>query len=308
MIQRLGFCLLGSCVLIVGLAVAQDPARDDPDDPPIRLKKKPSEAPKPPMNDDKKDPAKPPMNDDKKDPAKPPMNDDKKDPAKKMDDKGEPEPPAPKEDEAEVLNRVAKNARTVEEKIGNRELGDGTRQLQEDILNDLDSLIRAAESPPPQGGGGGGGDNNDNQNQNQPNNSKSQSGGGGGSMGKQSGKQGGSSSQSPSSSRQARQQRRSGSQQAKKSGSGSDAPSGESDPNRQQAGNTGGNNSGGGAKGTEGPNKNADIYKDIWGHLPESLRAEMNAYSNDKQFMSKYDELIKRYYRSLAEEGRKKGE
>lgn len=303
MMQRLGFCLLG--VLIVGLAVAQDPARDDPDDPPIRLKKKPAEAPKPPMNDDKKDPAKPPMNDDKKDPAKPPMNDDKKDPAKKMGDKDEPEPQAPKEDEAEVLNRVAKNARLAEEKIANKELGGGTRQLQEDILSDLDSLIRAAESPPPQGGGGGG-DSNDNQ-QNQQNNSKSQSGGGG-SMGKQSGKQGGGSSPSPSSSRQARQQRRSGSQQAKKSGSGSDAPSSDSDPNRQRPGETGGNNGGGGAKGSEGPDKNADIYKDVWGHLPESLRAEMNAYSNDKQFMSKYDELIKRYYRSLAEEGRKKGD
>ena len=37
------------------------------------------------------------------------------------------------------------------------------------------------------------------------------------------------------------------------------------------------------------------MYKDVWGHLPESLRAEMNAYFNDKQFMAKYDELIKRW-------------
>jgi hypothetical protein len=32
------------------------------------------------------------------------------------------------------------------------------------------------------------------------------------------------------------------------------------------------------------------------------------AYSNDKQFMAKYDELIKRYYRSIAEQGRRKGD
>ena len=75
----------------------------------------------------------------------------------------------------------------------------------------------------------------------------------------------------------------------------------------QQANKGNGNNGGGGGKSMEGPkDKNADLYKDVWGHLPEALRAEMNAYSNDKQFMAKYDELIKRYYRSIAEEGRKK--
>ena len=84
---------------------------------------------------------------------------------------------------------------------------------------------------------------------------------------------------------------------------------GQSEQEKQQANaKSGGNQSGGNGKSDEGPNKNADLYKDVWGHLPEALRAEMNAYSNDKQFMAKYDELIKRYYRSLAEQGRRKGD
>ena len=35
---------------------------------------------------------------------------------------------------------------------------------------------------------------------------------------------------------------------------------------------------------------NADLYKDVWGHLPETLRAEMNAYSNTKGFMPEYED------------------
>ena len=62
----------------------------------------------------------------------------------------------------------------------------------------------------------------------------------------------------------------------------------------------------GGGRSPDGkPNRAADLYKDVWGHLPESLRAEMNAYFNDKQFMAKYDDLIKRYYSAIAEKGRR---
>jgi hypothetical protein len=50
------------------------------------------------------------------------------------------------------------------------------------------------------------------------------------------------------------------------------------------------------------------MYKDIWGHLPESLRAEMNAYSNPQPFLPRYDQLIREYYKTIAEQGRKKGE
>ena len=54
-------------------------------------------------------------------------------------------------------------------------------------------------------------------------------------------------------------------------------------------------------------NKLADVYKEVWGHLPESLRQEMNAYSRE-QFMAKYEDLIKQYYARIAEKSRRKGD
>lgn len=79
-------------------------------------------------------------------------------------------------------------------------------------------------------------------------------------------------------------------------------------PGGQQPNNPG-NNPGGG---NNGPDNTRDIntekYKDIWGHLPESLRAEMNAYSNPQPFLPRYDGLIREYYKTIAEQGRKKGD
>ena len=53
--------------------------------------------------------------------------------------------------------------------------------------------------------------------------------------------------------------------------------------------------------------KVADLYKDIWGHLPETLRQEMTQYTRE-QFMPKYNELLKQYYATIAEKGRKQGD
>src|ERR1700693_4970724 len=83
-------------------------------------------------------------------PQKPAVEDKKPDdPAK------EPEPAEPQEDEKEVLSRVSKNMRSLEERLANKELGDGTRQVGDDIMKDLESLIRSLENPPSGGGGGG---------------------------------------------------------------------------------------------------------------------------------------------------------
>jgi hypothetical protein len=76
-------------------------------------------------------------------------------------------------------------------------------------------------------------------------------------------------------------------------------------PQPQQGGNEPGR---GGDSPENKKDLNADLYKDVWGHLPESLRAEMNAYSNPQPFMPRYDDLVKKYYRTIAEQGRKKGD
>lgn len=65
-----------------------------------------------------------------------------------------------------------------------------------------------------------------------------------------------------------------------------------------------------GAEGREGdsanrgPSKIADLYKEIWGHLPETLRQEMDTYARE-QFMAKYNDLLKQYYATIAEKGRR---
>jgi hypothetical protein len=51
--------------------------------------------------------------------------------------------------------------------------------------------------------------------------------------------------------------------------------------------------------------KIADLYKDIWGHLPETVRQEMDQYSRE-QFMAKYHELLEQYYATIAQKGRHK--
>src|SRR5207245_8003829 len=55
-------------------------------------------------------------------------------------------PPGEKRDEKEILERVARNARLSEERITNRELGEGTRAVQQEILKDIDSLIERANN------------------------------------------------------------------------------------------------------------------------------------------------------------------
>ena len=51
----------------------------------------------------------------------------------------------------------------------------------------------------------------------------------------------------------------------------------------------------------------ADLYKDVWGHLPDRLRQEMDLYYRE-QFMPRYSELLRRYYASLAEQKKKGSE
>src|SRR5262249_14689287 len=65
---------------------------------------------------------------------------------------------------------------------------------------------------------------------------------------------------------------------------------------------------GGGTKRqADGMNKIADLYKDVWGHLPETLRQEMDQYAREK-FMAKYNDLLKQYYATIAAKGHRKGE
>jgi hypothetical protein len=263
MIHRLMALLLAGGVVFASLAAFADEPPADKDEPPLRLKKK-------------NRPADPPAKDEK---AKPPLDEDKK-PDKPDADKGREPPPAPEEDEQEILQRITKNVRSVEERLANKELGEGTRQLQEDVLKDIDSLIAAAQRPP-QGG------------ENSENSSADQS------QQPQNGQKQRNQMKSSRQQRGSRQQRNArGQRQGSQQGQGQ----------QEQMANQGGANNpgGGGNKGGGTDDKNADLYKEVWGHLPESMRGEMNAYFKNQHFMAKYEDAIKRYYRTLAEQGRKK--
>jgi hypothetical protein len=301
MSQRFVLVLLAGVVFLAGLALAQEPAGQD--EPPVRLKKKK------PRGDDK------PMTE----PAKP---DDKK----KDDKKAEPreaEPVTPQEEEKEVLQRVIKNVHNVEERLAKNDLGEGTRQTQRDILKDIESLIRHNESASQSGGqpdqDNGGEDQNASQNKDQQGKGgqKSQANSGGGRKSQSNGGSGGGAGRKSQSQRNGGRQtgKQPGGQKSGKSQTGGDKSAGkDGDPKdgdgKKPGGKNGkgGNGGGGGDKDDRARNKSADVYKAEWGHVPATLRPQMDAYSNQQSFLPKYDDLIKRYYRTIAEQGRRKGD
>ena len=56
-----------------------------------------------------------------------------------------------------------------------------------------------------------------------------------------------------------------------------------------------------------GPPNLASVFKQTWGHLPETLRQDIDQYSRE-QFMTKYSTLIKRSYATIAEKGHRTGD
>lgn len=232
---------------------------------------------------------------------------------KKVDDKTPPEKlpviepiepieriePAKQEDPQEVLERVKENMKASADRLGNKDVGDKTREIQKDILRDLDALINRAEEN--QSGGG----------KMKP------------SLGSQSGKPG---SQSQAQKKQSGKQ--SGSQQTASNSGGK-----EPQPGKKKEGDAGkkegdgkapgagkkegdsqpkeGKDGKGGAGGGNSPEKKeintvADLFKDVWGHLPAAKRQEMDAYSRER-FMPRYEDILREYYRTIAERSRRGG-
>jgi hypothetical protein len=273
MSKRLLALMLVGVIALAGFRELMAPAQGSPadDGPPVLLKKKkPRGDDKPMVEPDKPEEREKDKKDEKKDDKKPELR--------------EAEPVTPQEEEKEVLQRVVENVHRVDERLAQNDLGEATQQTQRDILKDLESLIKRNEGPPPSSGGG---------QQDQNNN-----GGGGGSGAKSGGKKAGPGMKSRM---QPRRGGRSGSEErAGKDGMGGAQPGGKNGAN--------GNGGRGGDK-DDHARKNADLDKHgVWGHLPQSLRAQMDAYSNPHPFMPKYDDLIKRYYRTISEQGRRQGE
>jgi hypothetical protein len=226
-------------VLLTVFLVWPGAARSQPSpaEPPVRLKKK--ETPKPVEPSEKKT-----------------------EPVRPKEPKDEPAPPDAR-DAAEILLRVSQNMHLAEERLGRRDPGENTRQIQRDVLKDLDSLIEQAKRQQRQ------------------------------------------QTQNASGSFRPRDHRRemAGNQERRQ---GRRQPKSESmpRPQQQQTANAGG---GSDKEKSKAMNKIADLYKGVWGHLPETLRQEMDQYAKE-HFIPKYGDLLKQYYATIAEKGHRKGE
>jgi hypothetical protein len=256
-------------------------------------------------------------------------------PATKTDDpkQGHPKSAEKSADAGDVdvhktAERIAENAQKAGDRLKEKDPGADTRKIQQDIIKDIDSLIKKAQEPPPPPKSdmspmppmmpppksdmtpppmGGGGD------PKQKNPMPMGGMGGSGDSPPKMGGGGGTGSQSKS----GRRPRREGKERG-------GSPREKGDP--MAKGSTGGTNprpAGPDSKGNPAGRKDdrpsrdddrfglaspkrqneklADLYKDVWGHLPDRLRQEMDLYYREK-FMPRYSELLRQYYAALAEQ------
>ena len=314
--------MLFSLLLLSGAMIAQEkeavPAQDKSgDETPVKLKKKKATPDVP--QDKPKDSAIVPS-----DKNKPEINPEKK---KEKGLRPEKDIDLPKDnlEEEEIFGRIGKNLKDVDDRLGNLELGETTLQKQRDILEDIDKLLKKnqnnqKESQQSQSKSSSKSESSDKQSKGSPDNQDANSKDSEKGQDKQ--KQGGP--------KQDQQGADSGKQQ-KQGGTGKADPDGKPDAGKGQPknmqgkgdkgsseksevanqGKGGDQDSKSGNGGKSDPSKDklnpaADVFKEAWGHLPETLRAELNAYGVPNQFMDRYDEMIRKYYAKVAEKGARK--
>ncbi|MBO0696993.1 MAG: hypothetical protein J2P46_01235 [Zavarzinella sp.] len=251
---------------------------------------------------------------------------------KKDATKADPTPAEGEElDVHKTAERIAENAQKAGDRLKEKDPGEGTRKIQQDIIKDIDALLKKAQEPPPQpmsgdmnpmppmmpppmggqqpknpmGGMGGG------------QQSKSPMGSTGGSSQPKAGNSGGGGTGSePKQGRRPRRDRQRGGDRPMGAGEPmANAGPGGMNPMpatpQPKDGQAGGENEkptgdgGGNRFGRVSPKRKdeklADLYKDVWGQLPDRLRQEMDLYYREK-FMPRYSELLRQYYAALAEQ------
>lgn len=231
----------------------------------------------------------------------------------------EPEKTEPKEelDVQKTAERIAENAQKAGERLKEKDPGADTRKIQQEILKDIDALLKKAQEPPPPSTP-------------MPSDMpppmmpppkdgmapKSPMPKGG--MGEMPPPKSGASGSQGNEGKKPRRERK----------PRSDSPMGMSEPlvkgmnplpekkDRKEGPEPKGGTEKKDGKEDDRNGKNspkrendklADLYKDVWGHLPERLRQEMDLYYRE-QFMPRYSELLKQYYSVLAEQRKKSGD
>jgi len=263
-----------------------------------------------------------------------PKADEKKAEPKKADPKDEKPAEGDEVDVQKTAERIAENAQKAGDRLKEKDPGEDTRKIQQEIIKDIDALLKKAQQPPPmppdmpppmsdmmpppksdmpppksdmpppKNGSGM-----------PPPKSGMPMGGGAGSPQPKAGNSGGGGSSNGRADRRPRKARR----------PRGDSPMGMGDPManagpggmnpmpatpqpKEKDEKPGGNGSGvkfGPLSPKRQSDKLADLYKDVWGNLPDRMRQEMDLYYRE-QFMPRYSELLRQYYAALAEQ-RKKG-
>jgi hypothetical protein len=179
-----------------------------------------------------------------------------------------------KEQAGNPLDAIVERMRAAQQKLQQTETDKDTRDLQTQIVKDLDALIEQLKNakstpqkpnqdqqPPPMGG------NDQNvsprgQGQPKPQNSLKQSGG-----------------------PDKKSMQPAGSSQGEKSKQSANQNQGQPRTPEEEA-------------------AREKLAKDVWGHLPPALRQQLlNVYS--EKFLPKYDDLVRKYYEALAEQNRR---
>ena len=245
-------------LLVSGLSYADDAPKDDPAPAKDQEKESKKEAEKP---------AEP--GDNAKKPANPSILDKVSKELFKDLDEG-----AAEKEKENKLDRITKGMRNAGDKLDGDETGEETRNVQKQVIKDLDDLINQLQNPPPSGGGGGGGGGassragKSGQGQMQKMQAKGQ-------LGK---------------SDQAKGQMGSQGAQSNKSG-GKDRKDTQGSDERTDAE----------RKAAEEEARKKKLEMDVWGHLPPHMREQLlNTYG--ERMLPKYQQLVKQFYESLSEQ------
>lgn len=186
-------------------------------------------------------------------------------------------------DDVERLERAIAGMREAQQRVEGKDAGIGTQDIQSRVVKDLDLIIEALQKPqsqPPQ---------NQNQDQQQQDQQKQKQG-----KKQQSGKK----QRKLSLQRRREMAQRQMQQQQKQSDQQQKQRDREKSPetSEQQR-----------LKKTEKTQqeRQQEMVKDVWGHLPPNVRAELlNVFS--EKYLPKYEDLVRRYYEALAEKNRAK--
>lgn len=187
---------------------------------------------------------------------------------------GEEVPPMKASPAAEQLTKIVESMRAIETRLKDRETGDDTQTAQQEVIDQLDKLLKMPPEPPSPSGSGGGGNNS-----NPPPSSQ----GGSGQSQKPQGAQ--SKAQNKPQSDPGQMRPKPASQQGGKerqSPKDSEERSGPNRPTNSVAA------------------KRQRLEVDVWGHLPEKLREQLlNSYG--ERILPQYEEAVRRFYDQLAD-------